>query len=363
MSAKYRITITGLKPGGDENAARANLARLLKAPAEKIDRLLASVPVVIKKNVERELGEKYMQALLQAGVLVEIKPEGLELSLEPTEEKKSEESPQFACPQCGVAVQEEGKCAACLESTPSVQQDAAADKMARRSERNEQLKRSAIGLLISWIKGNIWKAAIVFILIPFFGGNLLLSSVFYTRDQHLVYQTLPVRTICVEDPGATYAMRTTAEQQLLKFFFDDFTYQERKQLLNQWNNVICRAVYEMELGNIGDETITANLEFATPHFVTGSKNPRFIVYQYFRDLSSSTPREQDPLVKQENGRVRLENIYPNTLVSLKFGGWVEGQDAAQDWPGTLAGINVDEGVVEVGNPLATAFGRLLTLFF
>ena len=67
--------------------------------------------------------------------------------------------------------------------------------------------------------------------------------------------------------------------------------------------------------------------------------------------------------KQQGDTFTLEHIYPNTLVSIKFGGWVDGKDAAVPWEEMLTEINVDEGVIEVGNPQATAFGRLLTVFF
>ena len=127
MTAKYRVTITGLKPSGiSESEARENLVKLLKALAEKIDRLLESVPVVIKKNIDRELAEKYLRALSQAGVTVEVKPEELELSLVPAEEKVPEESPQFTCPQCGIVVQKAGKCPACLETENSTGRQALA---------------------------------------------------------------------------------------------------------------------------------------------------------------------------------------------------------------------------------------------
>lgn len=361
----YRVVITGLKPGAvSKHETRANLAKLLQAPAEKIDKLLDSVPVVIKKNIDQELGEKYIKALSQAGVLAEVRPQEPELSLEPTQEKKPEPAPEFNCPQCGIFVQKVGKCSACLKkSDPAGRQNAAADKMAKRRERKEKIKQSALAILIDWIKGNIWKAGIVFILVPIFGSSFLISTVFYTKDKHLVYETLSSRTVCVKNPTNILEMYSNTDKDLFEIFWRDFNEEEKQQLLKKWNNVACRAIYEMELGNIGDEPVTANIVFATWRFVTGSRNPNVLVYPKFRDLSATTDREQNPEVKQEKGKYRLENIYPGTLVSLKFGGWIDGKDSAEGWEGMLTDINVDEGVVEVGDPRATTFGRLLTVFF
>ena len=159
------------------------------------------------------------------------------------------------------------------------------------------------------------------------------------------------------------APHSNTGRELADIFYHDFTKAEKKQVLEKWNNEACRAMYEMELGNIGDEPVTANLRFATRSFVMGSRTPELIVYRYFRNLSSATPREQDPAVKQEKGMFTLENIYPNTLVTIKFGGWIDDKDSAESWEAVLTEINVDEGLVEVGDPTATVFGRLLTAFF
>ena len=365
MPAKYKVIITGLKPGGvSPDQARANLVKLLKAPAAKIDKLLESVPVVIKKNVERELGEKYLRVLSQAGVLAEIKPEVLELSLEPTEEKVTEETHQFTCPQCGIVVQKVGKCPACLANeVPAEETATTAARSVKRRQRNEKIRESAFALLVTWMRGNVIKAGLVFILLPIFGGNFLLSTVFYSKDKHLVYQTLTSRTVCLANPDDIMAPRNPADDELADIFYHSFTVEEKKELMEKWDNVACRAVYEMELGNIGDEPVTAHLRFATGKFVTGKRNSQLIVYRYFRNLSAATRREQDPKVKQENGIFTLQDIYPNTHITLKFGGWVDDKDAADSWELVLADINVDEGTVEVGDPLATAFGRLLTIFF
>lgn len=72
---QYGVVFTGrLCEGTGLEEARANLARLLRIedPA-RLDRLFSGKPVVIKKGLEAEQARRYETALLQAGVLCELR--------------------------------------------------------------------------------------------------------------------------------------------------------------------------------------------------------------------------------------------------------------------------------------------------
>ena len=368
MQSKYRVVITGIKPSGiDESAVRANLVKLLKAPAERIDQLLKSLPAVIKKGIDQELGEKYVNALSRAGVLAVIKPEELELSLEPAEpstEPARVEAPELTCPQCGVAVRLKGICPACIEKNAEARNEQAQlVGTSRGTKIAEAITDSAYVLFFQWIKGNIWKASIVFLLLPFFGSKILITSIFYAEEKHVVYQTLTSKTVCVHDPTNLKAMQTNTELDLYGLFYTDFTDEEKKRWLEKWNNTACRATYEMELGNIGEQPMTASFEFAISRFVERSKFNRVSVLSNYHNLSASNVRAQDPVASQQGGTLTLKDIYPHTLVTLRFGGWVDGVSSKVNWDEMLISVNSDDGIVEVGDPQATVFGRLLTALF
>jgi hypothetical protein len=363
---KYKIIFIGLNHDGTRDEEKIlSLARVLNVPQNRIEKLIESAPVVIKKGVDHQHREKYMRVLTQAGAICEIKPEELELGLEPTQEEINDESPQLSCPQCGADVAKPGKCESCVAANAtSRNQKALHEKLEKKKKLKEGLQKSFALLVISWAKGNIWKAAIVFILIPVFGSGLILSTAFYTQDRHLIYQTFAPKTVCVRKPDEVFRTTRQGERMLIHLFGTEFTSTERKDLMQKWNDVACRARFDLEMGNVGDEPIaTTNIEFSTWRFAGGSNVPPVTVKVGVRNLSSSSPREKDPLVKQSKGKVTIENIYPNTLVTLSFTGWLDGKDSEVGWDRMMTDINVDEGVIDVGSPSSTAFARLLTIFF
>ena len=63
------------------------------------------------------------------------------------------------------------------------------------------------------------------------------------------------------------------------------------------------------------------------------------------------------------GEVEITELYPGTLVTVKFEGWVAGPEAMVGWDRMLTDLTVNEGSLDVGNPSMTAFARLLTVFF
>lgn len=74
MADECKVVIRGLAAGVDRQQVVANLARLFKTDAARIEMLLGQCPTVVKAGVPAEAGEKYRTALEQAGVQVEVIP-------------------------------------------------------------------------------------------------------------------------------------------------------------------------------------------------------------------------------------------------------------------------------------------------
>ena len=71
----FDLVLTGqLAQGVERASAVAQLALLFKMPAEKIEGLLASAPVVLKRDLGWEVAKRYRVAIKQAGALSDIRP-------------------------------------------------------------------------------------------------------------------------------------------------------------------------------------------------------------------------------------------------------------------------------------------------
>lgn len=103
---RYKITIDGsLTPGVSLQTAQENFARIFKAEVSSIKRLFHSGPTVIKRNISSAEADKYVQALLGAGVIAKKHTDlAAGLSLQPTAEEHTaqtaDSSAQMTCPKC-----------------------------------------------------------------------------------------------------------------------------------------------------------------------------------------------------------------------------------------------------------------------
>ncbi|NLI81564.1 MAG: hypothetical protein GX443_07730 [Deltaproteobacteria bacterium] len=66
---RYQVILEGLKPGFDGEHAKANLISLFKIETAKLDRLLATCPYVVKKDLSRESAERVVNVLDLSGAL------------------------------------------------------------------------------------------------------------------------------------------------------------------------------------------------------------------------------------------------------------------------------------------------------
>jgi hypothetical protein len=75
MTARYRLVFRGkLLPGMGRDEVVANLAELFRVPLERAQALLAVVPAVIKQDIDVDAGNRYLEALANAGLITHLEP-------------------------------------------------------------------------------------------------------------------------------------------------------------------------------------------------------------------------------------------------------------------------------------------------
>lgn len=75
MAVRYRLVFRGkLLPGMGQDDVAANLADLFRVPLERAQALLAGVPAVIKQDIDVDAGNRYLEALANAGLITHLEP-------------------------------------------------------------------------------------------------------------------------------------------------------------------------------------------------------------------------------------------------------------------------------------------------
>lgn len=75
MSIRYRLVFRGkLLPGMGRDDVIANLAELFQVSPERAQALLAVVPAVIKHDIDVDAGNRYLEALANAGLITHLEP-------------------------------------------------------------------------------------------------------------------------------------------------------------------------------------------------------------------------------------------------------------------------------------------------
>ena len=74
---RYSVIFTGrIVDGAEPAAVKANLAKLFRVDAERVESMFAGKPLVIKKNLDAEKARGYRDALAKAGAAVSVVEEG-----------------------------------------------------------------------------------------------------------------------------------------------------------------------------------------------------------------------------------------------------------------------------------------------
>ncbi len=70
----YEVVFSGqIKSGADLDKVKANVAAIFKADAAKLTHLFSGKRVIIKKNIDQAMAEKYQVTLDKAGAVCEVK--------------------------------------------------------------------------------------------------------------------------------------------------------------------------------------------------------------------------------------------------------------------------------------------------
>lgn len=73
MRRYYRLVFRGkYLPGLLPDEVHANVAALFRAPVERVQELLASLPAVIKQDIGIEEGNRYLEALAEVGLITHL---------------------------------------------------------------------------------------------------------------------------------------------------------------------------------------------------------------------------------------------------------------------------------------------------
>ncbi len=123
MNKKYNIVFYGkINLGWDIEGVKKNLSRLVKKDAKNIDSLFSGKPIVLKKNIERQIADKFKTVFEKTGALCEIQeaPEKVDLDNLIMEENNhdqtdNEKPPEqfIICPQCGFQQVSSQECRQC----------------------------------------------------------------------------------------------------------------------------------------------------------------------------------------------------------------------------------------------------------
>jgi hypothetical protein len=73
MAVQYRLVFRGkFLPGMSHGEVVANLVALFRVPMEQIEAMLANPPAVLKNGIDVEQGNRYLEALLNAGLITHL---------------------------------------------------------------------------------------------------------------------------------------------------------------------------------------------------------------------------------------------------------------------------------------------------
>lgn len=370
MNGKYDVVFNGsISDGVSIDQVKKIFSTVLNLSDKQIDLLFSSPTITVMSAVDRDTALKFQKTFEKVGVFCNVRKIALDFSLDAIEFRDEDEPvkkttvSEKRCPECGKKQLHDGLCASCRNTLRAFHIESGhIEKFAREFGKLEgsAAQPSVLEIILGWIRSNVLKASALIIFVLLSSSMLIFSAILSTHDQHLVYQTPGPTKICGNIPKL--GKRMTKEQgQLLVQFEDDFSSQERKKLLKRWNNIACRAMFSMELGNVGSQTIAlAALDFNTSRFFQGEIPQPVFIQTQVEDISAESPRESNPQIQHNGGLLRIANLQPGTRVRINFSGWLDGNRKSIQWREMLTRIDIGKGRLETGNVSSNAFTRFLT---
>lgn len=391
----FKVVFSGrFKPDADEALAKQQLIKSLRLSDQQQKVLFSGRRVALKQCRDVETAKAFAERLSECGALVQIlDPEGnvyanapgLELVVEDDpppvvvkperpEQRKAPpppvQTPQRLCPKCNT-LQPAGneQCVNCEIIFRKFERQQELESGNKDAEGyGERLKGLAAIRGRGWLKGKGLTLLVAAALLPIFGSSLVISSIFFSADKHVLYERVMGRKVCLDMlailDGAVPSIRQDQKSALIQFQdygMSDWTYAKAHP------DEICVQKYILYLGHVGDESIedlTIDFNEETLTTIFPDADPHLHMLDIVQNISAANERDNDPHITQDDGYdFHVSRLAPGTYVQIDFVGWFPDQREPASWDDLLNKIEMAEGKIEQGNPRATAIARALSFFF
>lgn len=380
-----------IQEGEEFSVVARRLAALFQIDESQARRLLQT-GAVIKQDLGSTRAERYRLAVEQTGAVCRLEPmtnqrpalalveDDITPSADPTKPPASQSStaPLSKCPKCGYQARHAmdplvstAECPACgLIIAKYLARQNALNDLPSRSNRNSatQLQEALLGHAAGHAVGSLKKAFILIsILSALFGSGLVINTLFFTRDYHVLYQLVTTGMSCFTLEDVQGGASSAAREQIVGMIMRDYHFNsndELKSFFQRYHGKVCTQLYQIEIGNIGKKTVK-NLSFRMREEVFqgmfADGRPELHLHLKAKDLNAANPRNGDPSLVQgdDSGVITIQDVSAGASVQVSFLGLRTEPESPVDWKYLLLSTHIDEGKVERGNPQATALGRLL----
>lgn len=394
----FKIILTGsVNPDFSLPEVEQRLSQSFNVAPAQIKPLLQGRPTVLKTGLTTAQAEKYRHALAQAGVEFRIVEESPQLSLVPRAEDSttaavdSGETPPAGlpvCPKCGYRAKQAddplltkynglGECPKCgiiPRNYLAIQRERQDSADAPRQSDSEKFQRTSPGHLVNPILGLFLNknaayqaVALMLILSVIFGSGLVINTLFFTRNYHVLYQIDAGKRGCfsfIDAQEERNPMIGRVMSEYNDYFKKTIKSANLDAFFQRYSGKICIHAYSVEIGNIGKLTVE-NLKFRMDEdlfkglFADGQ--PHLHLHFKVENLNAANPRNGDPTLTQGDSPnlVVIKNLSPGTYMQIFFFGLHAEKDAPVGWKNLLRSTHIDQGDVDEGNPRATVLGRIL----
>ena len=299
----------------------------------------------------------------------------------------------FTCPKCGQAQVKTEECIQCgiifakynqnqsvLGSNPSSGHPenvaysgmgSGSSQRSRRSRNRTSIIESIVGftsdIIQDWFRGHVFVGLIVLVLLPIFGGGLIINAVFYTKDHHVLYELTDRSLGCGDlngDPNrhSNFTLMDNHQKDYMMV-----SYEEREVIQDTKGSKFCIFEHKISVGNIGDENVKSiDLMFSPSNIDEITLDGKTLNHtrQRLLNISADNEREHDPVVKHiRNNQIHIENLASGTLLNFKVIGWYTIEQTPKKLDKLLESAKISEGTIEEGSPRATAFARFIANIF
>lgn len=413
---KYKVVFKGAVAEGFElEQVKRNLQASFKYDEATIAKLFSGQAVTIKRNLDLETAKKYAAAFAKVGALCEIvkkspsvqsdfldmNSSGLSLASDQSTEKPAstnnvsspfapQASNEFACPKCGFQQSRTQSCGQCgiifdkyyqQQSGLGTQETVSSQSNAHyRTQRTGRGKSQHPGLIKelfsvyveSLFKGQIKLAVFVLLIFPIFGGALVISAIFYTRDHHIIYSFNRVKLGCFSDKSLSKHVRSkmykafVTEYYFSNHFEDRETIKKAEEVELQLDEY-CLYGYHISIGNIGDEEVGSIALTFQPDMINlitlDQRTVQRMKHEMYTIVATAEEMKEPDFTYAKNSVLQIKRIEPNVLAEIKVIGMHKRNEKPVELEEALMSATISDGTIEYGDPRITGFTRFIANIF